>query len=273
MTAFLVGEMQQQVLGLLAEAPALFCCLDYDGTLAPIAPTPGAAIPFRGTAELLVRLAALPATDVAIVSGRPIEQVRAFLNDARLYYVGIHGLEIRLPRGETHVAEGTALVRGVLPAIRHQIEAAFGTRPGILIEDKGAALACHYRLASAADGVAAREMLANIVRTYQQRGVPVALVSGHEVAEIRPSEVNKGRTVCALLATLTPTPLTLYIGDDQTDEDAFKLLPPGSITVRVGAGAIPTHARYRLDSPAEVHKFLCTLLGRRGAAGTAAKSG
>jgi trehalose 6-phosphate phosphatase len=272
MTAHLVGELQQQVLGLLAEAPALFCCLDYDGTLAPIAPTPAAAIPLPGTAELLVDLASLSATEVAIVSGRPIEEVRAFLNEAGLHYVGIHGLEIRLPSGETRVAEGAALVRAVLPAVRHQIEQAFGTRPGILIEDKGAALACHYRLASASDGVAAREMLTNIVRTYQQQGVPVALVTGHEVAEIRPSEVNKGKTVCALLATLTPTPLTLYIGDDQTDEDAFKLLPSGSITVRVGGGEVPTHARYRMDSPGDVHNFLCALLARREGR-TAAKHG
>jgi trehalose-phosphatase len=271
MTAFLVGDLEQQVLDVLAEAPALFCCLDYDGTLAPIAPTPAAAIPHAGTGDVLAGLASLPATSVAIVSGRPIEEVRAFLNQPGLYYVGIHGLEMRLPTGQTRVAEGTALVRAVLPAIRHQIERAFGGRPGILIEDKGAALACHYRLASAADGVAAREVLAKIVRTYRQRGVPIALATGHEVAEIRPAEVNKGKTVCALLATLTPTPLALYVGDDQTDEDAFKLLPPGSITVRVEAGEISTHARYRLDSPANVHKFLYALLHRREAR-AAAKS-
>jgi trehalose 6-phosphate phosphatase len=265
MTGFLVGDLQQRVLDALAEARALFCGLDYDGTLAPIASTPPAAVPVPGTAELLAGLVALSATSVVIVSGRPVEEVRSFLDVPGVYYVGIHGLEVRLPNGDMRAAEGTALLRAVLPAVRRQIEQAFGTRPGILIEDKGAALACHYRLASTADGVAVGEMLASITRTYQQRGVPISLVMGHEVAEIRSSEVNKGKTVCALLTTLTPSPLPLYIGDDQTDEDAFKLLPATSITIRVGSEEIPTHARYRLETTTDVHNFLCTLLSRRSA--------
>lgn len=265
MTAVLAGDLRQQVLDTLADACALFCGLDYDGTLAPIAPTPSSAVPLPGTAELLARLTALPATNVAIVSGRPIDEVRSSLDVPGVYYVGIHGLEMRLPNGEMRAAEGTALVRAVLPAVRRQIEQGFGTRPGILIEDKGAALACHYRLASAADGVAVREMMTSMARTCQQRGVPVALVLGHEVAEIRSSEVNKGKAVCALLETLSPSLLPLYIGDDQTDEDAFKLLPPVAITIRVGAEARSTHARYRLETPTDVHSFLCTLLSRRSA--------
>jgi trehalose 6-phosphate phosphatase len=273
MTAALVGDLRQQVLEALADASSLCCCLDYDGTLAPIAATPGAAVPLPGTAGLLARLAALPATEVAIVSGRPIAEVRAFLDAPGLYYVGIHGLEMRLPGGEIRLAEGANLVRPLLPTIKGQVERVLGARPGILIEDKGAALACHYRLASAADGESVREMVAAIVRRYQQRGVSVALIIGHEVVEIRPAGVNKGKTLCALLATLTPTPLALYIGDDQTDEDAFDLLPPASITVRVGVDEVPTHARYRVDDPTDVNDFLCALLSRRGARTAATATG
>ena len=147
--------------------------------------------------------------------------------------------------------------------IRGRLEQSLAGRPGVLIEDKGAALACHYRLASQADAVIVRQTLAAAVDAYQEKGVPLTLTHGHEVTEIRPTGANKGKTVCRLLAAYSPSALAVYIGDDQTDEDAFALLPAESITIRVGSSTVQTVARYRIEDPGEVQRFLGAMLEHR----------
>jgi trehalose-phosphatase len=255
----------RSVLGRIADAERVFCFLDYDGTLAALAPTPAEATPLPGTAEVLRDLVAAPGIDVAIVTGRPLADIRRFIDIPGLYYVGVHGLEVRLPSGVEEAVDGTAVVRAALPSMRRRLEQVIGAAPGILIEDKGATLACHYRLASRADAAAARATLETLVRAAQRRGVPVMLLYGHEVAEVRPVHINKGKAVSVLLARHAPTALPLYIGDDRTDEDAFQLLPPRAITVRVGSPADPTRARYRVASPGDVQAFLRGVVAARAA--------
>jgi trehalose 6-phosphate phosphatase len=259
----LLHDREVDVLRRLAAAERVFCFLDYDGTLAPLAPAPPEAVPLPGTATLLQELAALPGMRVALVTGRMVADVRQLLDVPGIYYVGIHGLEVRLPNAATEVSEGAAVVRTMLPAIKQQLERALGDRPGILIEDKGLALACHYRLAARSDAAAARRVVATVAQAHQRRGVPIAVIHGHEVAEIRPASASKGKTVCRLLADAGPGTLAVYIGDDQTDEDAFAMLPADAITIRVGAKTVATTARYRVERPADVHAFLRALLACR----------
>jgi trehalose 6-phosphate phosphatase len=256
-------DVEGEVLQRIGQASSVFCFLDYGGTLAPLMPTPDEAVPLPGTADVLRDLAALPGVQVAVVSGRPVANVRRFLDVAGLYYVGIHGVEVRFPNGETTIAEGVGWVRTIIPSVKRRLEQALHARPGILIEDKGAALACHYRLASVADGVTARQLLAAVVRSYQRRGVRLRVTFGHEVAEVRTSHVDKGTSAAALLAAHGPAALPIYIGDDLTDEDAFTLLPLNSITILVGPAAQPTAARYRTETPQDVQRFLRALLERR----------
>jgi len=269
MTARRLREVEPAVLRRLAAAERVFCFLDYDGTLSPLAPTPDAAAPLHGTATLLEKLATMPGIDIALVSGRTIADLRRSLDVPGIYYVGIHGLEIGLPNGAVELSDRVAVVRSVLPAIRRQIEHALANRPGVLIEDKGLALACHYRLASPTDAVVVRDTVTRIAQSYRRRGARISLMHGHEVAEIRSAFANKGKTVCRLLATYSPAALAVCIGDDRTDEDAFKLLPADAITIRVGPAQLPTAARYRLDDPGEVQQFLRALMAcRRGAGRT-----
>jgi trehalose 6-phosphate phosphatase len=258
-----LAKVEGELLQRIGQASSVFCFLDCDGTLAPLMPTPDEAVPLPGTADLLRDLAALPGVQVAVVSGRPVANVRRFLDVAGLYYVGIHGVEVRFPNGETTLAEGVGLVRTIIPSVKRRLEQGLRTRPGILIEDKGAALTCHYRLASVADGVTACQMLAAVVRSHQRRGVPVRLTFDHEVAVVRPSHVNKGSSAAALLAACAPAALPIYIGDDLTDEDAFAGLPLHAITIFVGPAAQPTAARYRTETPQDVQRFLRALLERR----------
>jgi trehalose 6-phosphate phosphatase len=261
-----LAVVEGQILRRLRAAERVFCFLDYDGTLAPLAPTPDRARPLAGTAGLLGALAAMRGTRVAVVSGRPIADLRRFLDVPGVYYVGLHGLEVCMPGGTTELTEDVARVEAVMPEIWTALEEALGGLPGVLIENKGTALACHYRLASATDALAVLHSVAAVVDAYDRKGVPIRITHGHEVAEIRPAGVNKGKTVCRLLAAYGPSALAVYIGDDQTDEDAFALLPPDSITIQVGRATVPTRARYRLEGLAEVRRFLEAMFehGRRG---------
>ena len=252
--------MGSEVASVLARAARVFGFFDYDGTLAPLAPTPDAAVPLPGSVALLHALVAQPGVDVAIVSGRPIADVRRFIDVPGAYYVGVHGAELCVPDGPVHLAEGVEAVRPVLSEIRLRLQQAVGERTGVLIEDKGAAVACHYRLADVADAVAARAAVTALTEEYQRRGVPITVSDGHAVREIRPAAVDKGTAVYALLAVYAPDALPVYVGDDRTDEDAFAALPPFAITIRVGTAEEPTRARYRVETPAAVQEFLRMLL-------------
>jgi len=263
MTTVWLREVEAAVLQRIATAERVFCFLDYDGTLSPLAPTPDAAKPLAGTASLLRELAALPGTQVALVTGRTVADLRRFLDVPGICYVGLHGLEISFANGSVELSESVTTVRSVLRAIRCQVEEALGGRPGILIEDKELALACHYRLASPTDAARARRMVAAIVQSYQRRGVQIAVTHGHAVIEIRHAFANKGKTACRLLGMHGSSTLPVYIGDDQTDEDAFRLLPADAVTIRVGPATTATAARYRLEDPGEVLRFLRALVERR----------
>jgi len=261
MTARRLLEVEVDVVRRIARTESVCCLLDYDGTLAPLASTPNAAVPPPGTAALLEALATLPGIQVALVTGRTIDNIRRLIDVPGIYYVGIHGLEIRFPNGTVEMSERVARLRSVLPSIKQQIMQALGNRAGIFVEDKGLALACHYRLASRSDAADALQTVTSIAHGYQRLGAQVAVTQGHEVVEVRSAFANKGKTVCRLLAH-RPS-LAVYIGDDQTDEDAFRLLPPESVTIRVGPATMPTAARYRVEDPSEVLRFLRAIIEHR----------
>lgn len=262
-------EAEAEVLKRVAAAPGVFFFLDYDGTLAPLAPTPDAARPLPGTDEVLSQLARTQGTQVALVTGRTVAAVRRFVNVARIFWVGIHGLETYRPDGTTELSEDTAAVRALLRPIKQRLEEELASHPGILIEDKGLALACHYRLATRADAAVALRCVTAAVQPLRRRGLKIGITHGHEVVEIRPPNANKGKAVCRLLATHGAASLPVYIGDDQTDEDAFILLPPDAITIRVGSPRVRTAARYRAHDPREVLAFLRAAAARRRRRGAA----
>lgn len=264
-----LAECSADVLPRLGRARSVFCFLDYDGTLAPIASTPGEARPLPGIADALRGLLEAPRTQVAIVSGRPIAEVRGFIDLPGLHYVGIHGIEIEWATGERLFARGTGGVWAAMPEIRQRVERALAERPGILVEDKGSALAVHYRLASHADGVTVRRTLGALVRAQRRRGLAVTLKRGHAVSEVLPADVNKGTAVLSLLARCRPRPLSVYVGDDFTDHDAFAALPPDSVTIQVGARNHSVRARYCVAGPADVKKFLGELAAARVSRGAA----
>lgn len=252
-----------EVLSRLQQAREIFCGLDYDGTLAPIAPRPDAAMPYPGTEALLLALAATNGTRVAIVTGRSIADVGRFLDLAPVYYVGVHGYEVRRP-GATVEASRTALqTRQQWPRLATEVARRLAGIAGIFLEDKGVAVAAHYRGVPPADAVRTCAIVEEVGSEHLARGESIEILHGHSVIELRPTGIDKGKTLCELIAADAPGSLALYIGDDRTDEDAFRALPPGSITVRVGPAGSETAADYSVAGPADVHAFLRQLLHAR----------
>ena len=228
--------------------------LDIDGTLAPLAPTPQSAVLPAGTLALIGRLQARAAGALALVSGRALADIDRLFVPLVLPAAALHGLERR--RADGTVAEVPVAPAGLGP-VRAALAAFAATRPGVLLEDKGRSIALHYRLAPEAEpGV-----LALARRLAAESPESLKLIEGHKIAELLPRGTDKGRAIGAFLAE---PPFRgrrpVFIGDDATDEDAFRALAQSdALTIRVtspDAPADPTAARYRLPSVAAVHDWL-----------------
>ena len=229
--------------------------LDFDGTLAPIVERPGlAAIP-QETRAALDRLLALPGVQAAVVSGRGMADARERARIPGIAYAGNHGMEIEGPGIERVHPEALA-ARPVLEAVAARLGPALEGMEGAFVEDKGLTLSIHYRLVSGPDEEARVRQVVLRAAEGEER---VRVTEGKKVLEVRPRvEWDKGRAVLFLLDAFRPpkgAPV-LYLGDDTTDEDAFRALEGwrGEGEGVLVAEQVPegTAARSYLRSPAEV---------------------
>lgn len=236
----------------------LLLMLDYDGTLQEIVGLPHLAVPGAALLELLRCLASRPRTAVHVVSGRERGSLDRWLGEVPVALHAEHGLWMRRA-GEAWVrtaevgAEWTAKVRPILDEFVKHL-------PGSFVEEKSAGLAWHYRRADPESGaLRAKELRLHLFGVLSN--LPVEVLAGHRVVEIRPHGVNKGGALARAVAAHGGDPLVVAIGDDRTDEDLFAALPPGSVGVRVGAGF--SRAAHRLSGPAEVQALLRRLVAAR----------
>jgi len=229
---------------LLAATAALY--LDFDGTLAEFAPRPDRVVIQNALPGLLMALYARLGGAVAVVSGRALADLDAYIAPAALPGAGLHGAELRPAAGGTSLIDRPDSVPPLLKRLRERFDA----DRRLVIEDKGAAIALHYRLAPerAEECVATMRALAT--------APDLKVIVGKRVVEARPRDADKGRAICALalhkpFAARPP----VFVGDDVTDEDGFRAAAElGGCGVKVGAGA--TAARYRLADVGQVHVWL-----------------
>ena len=249
----------------LADTDSLLLLLDYDGTLVPFTPTPELARPDTELLSLLRALAARPATEVHIVSGRGREALDHWLGALPVWLHAEHGFWSRSPEERSWIPAGEVggSWRDPVLAILRDMTA---RTPGSLIEVKAVALAWHYRLADLETGARrANELRLHLNQMLSNQ--PVEILVGSRVLEIRPHGIHKGRIVPPLSPERLERTTILAVGDDRTDEDLFAALPPEAISIRVGPGN--TRARFRLEGVAAVRALLQSLvenearLGRR----------
>ncbi len=224
---------------------------DLDGTLADIRPTPGEVTPDAARDELLTKLAEALGGRLAVISGRGLDDLDRVL-EGRIRAIGaVHGLVRRTATGELTNCGSNAGVSDAVAAF----ERLASTDPGLLVEDKSAAAAIHFRLAPNSEE--ACEALAE--RLAGERGLLVQ--RGDMVVEVRAPGPDKGDAVAAFMreapfAGATP----IFIGDDVTDEDGFRAVEAlGGYGVVVGSRR-PTLARYALPDVASVQAWLGSIV-------------
>ena len=240
---------------------ALF--LDFDGTLVELRDRPESVTLPPATAELLPRLRDLLGGALAIVSGRAIADLDRLLKPLRLPVAGLHGAERRDARGRLHCAEETSTrLQPVRDAVAGFVEA----RPGLQGEDKGGALAIHYRGAPERGD----EVAGFLERQRAAVGPGFHVHSGKTVYELKPDDRDKGDAVRAFMAEAPfAGRVPVFMGDDRTDEDAFAAVNAlGGVSIRVGAHHEPTAADHLLASVAAAGEWLAGLPERIAPAST-----
>ncbi len=261
-----LARFEELAAALEGRRPVVF--LDYDGTLTPIVERPEAAVLDAAMRRALERLAErLP---VVVVSGRGREDVARRVGLPGLTYAGGHGFDLAGAadglEGPPEVAAGRR-ARPAVAAATRELEAALAGVPGAQVEPKGFTVAVHHRRVAPERVAEVEAAVDRVVAAHPE----LAKAHGKKVFEVRPAIAwDKGRAVLWLLGALGldgPAALPLYLGDDTTDEDAFRALagrPGGGVGILVSETPRPTAARYRLADPEEVRELLARLAGRPG---------
>ena len=242
-------------IGDFAGSRPLAVFLDFDGTLAPIASHPSMVKLSDSMRSALEACAARDDTDLAIVTGRGLDDIRKHVPIEGLVFSGNHGLEIEGPGLEPyrHADIGHYAERAV-ELVRQLGEVA---EPGAWVEAKGASLTFHFReLATDRHAAVSGEARQLIVDAgFQARDAlcavearpPIGWDKGHAVLHVLREKFGPGWS-----ESLRP----IYAGDDETDEDAFNRLRGLGATFRVGPPTKPTRARRRLSDVAAVETML-----------------
>jgi trehalose 6-phosphate phosphatase len=239
-----------EVIARIRDAEHRLLLLDFDGTLVRLRRHPDdVRFSARGR-KILERLAVHEKLTIAVVSGRELEKIQNLVGVEGLRYVGLHGAE---RAGETTVPSIAA--RQMVEAALKTAQTGLAGLRGIEIEDKRLSFAVHYRGARPPAIEAASRVVADIAAASNDK---LRILCGKKVWELLPREFpGKGFAVLELFARLPENKIAIYFGDDETDEEAFSVLP-GQITVNVG-GASNTHASFYVRSPSDVLNFLSRL--------------
>lgn len=237
----------------------LFLVSDYDGTLSPIVERPEDADMSSRMRNRLSRL--IDYCPVALVSGRSIEDLRNRVRLENVYYSGNHGRTIRAP-GIDFVAEEAEQIVESLKEICEELEERSENIDGALVENKGLTASMHYRLVDEGEVPKLREIFEEVVEPYLKRDL-IETNRGKKVFEITPAGGwDKGRAVSQLrnLIEFEEETMTVYLGDDVTDEFAFSSLEWTGIGVLISKEERETTADFILEDVSEVGEFLDKLL-------------
>lgn len=228
---------------------AYFC--DIDGTLVAFAAHPDAVEIREEVRHVLQQLYASTHGAVALVSGRSLASIDALFHLPFLPAAGLHGLERREPDGTCQRVIDHLPGREQLLA---SLEALVARFPGLLLEDKGIALALHYRLTPRLGGYLSRT-LKRLVAHFPE----IALLKGKYVFELKPRAANKGEAIAAFMTTFPFRGRTpVFLGDDVTDEYGFERINQlNGVSIKVGPGK--TVARFRLPDIEAVLSWLQSL--------------
>lgn len=234
--------------------------LDFDGTLAPIVRRPELARFPEAGRKNLAALAKQIDLKAVIISGRLLADVKKKVGVSGLTYVGNHGLEMR-GSGIRFLHPEASQAKKLLKGIARRLQKAFQGIRGVWVENKTYTLSIHYREAEEPQVIQAKKALWKAILSELKSGDAV-LTEGKKVWEVRPRiDWNKGAAVQWLCRHFEKADgrkyRPVYLGDDVTDESAFKVLRGHGVTVKVTLRPqAASAAKFYLKTPSEVHSFL-----------------
>ncbi|MCF7804435.1 MAG: trehalose-phosphatase [Candidatus Marinimicrobia bacterium] len=232
----------------------LFVFLDYDGTLTPIVNNPEDAQLSSEMRHTLSELAEL--TTVAIVSGRDRMDIENLIRLENLIYAGSHGFDISGPDGLQLQYSGGEAALPALEEAEESLKSQLSEISGAQVERKKYAIAVHYRNVAEDDA----ERVIDIATSEAESHDTLKPSPGKKILELKPAiDWDKGKALLWLqdeLASGTGDTVPMYIGDDNTDEDALAVIQDEGIGILVGSHGARTYARYGLKNVKEVYDFL-----------------
>jgi trehalose 6-phosphate synthase/phosphatase len=229
--------------------------LDYDGTLVGFHHNPQRAEPDQELRLLLRALTEVPHTRVVIISGRDRQTLEKWLGELPVDFIAEHGVWLRAAGEDWQLFQ--PLRSDWKRDLRPVLELYVARTAGSFIEEKDYSLVWHYRRADTDLGVErARELMNHLA--FMTANTDLQVMEGNKVLEIKNAGINKG-TAAARWIEHYPAEFILALGDDRTDEDTFRALPPAAYSVRVGSGA-RSLARFNIGAPADVRHLLRKLL-------------
>lgn len=249
-------KLQKQIIN----AEKLLIFLDYDGTIVPIASTPQKVKFPKKIKVFLEKINSHSAIYVSIVSGRSLEEIKKQISIPDLCYAGNHGLEWEI-NGKKHIYPKMNNYLKHLFRIKKTLIHLEVKYPGVVIEDKKLTLAIHYRQINRKYLSEFHTYIYSITKPLLD-AFPIKLSKGKKIYEIKPAiNWTKGDFVELAIRKLTTKKnlnnLTIYIGDDTTDEDVFFRLP-NIVSIKVGKNS--SMAKYYLNNHQETIMFLRWIL-------------
>jgi len=252
------NDILQQVLHDYQASDSRLLLLDYDGTLVNFKSDPQQARPREALLQTLEQLSLDPRNRVVIISGRDKDFLEKWLGHLAVDLIAEHGVWKRV-KGEEWRNSGE-MDLDWKPEIQEVLETFVDRTTGSFIETKDYSLAWHYRMSDPElANIRVRELLGRLSRVIPRHQLQI--LEGSKVIEVKSQAINKGRAVEEWISRHQCS-FVLAMGDDHTDEDIFKALPPTAYTFKVGFKS--TDARYHIRSVEEVRSLLTELVEASG---------
>lgn len=264
----------------ITDADSVLIALDFDGVLAPLQDNPELSRMLPESAQAIIALSRLPATRVALVSGRDVTTLRRLAAPpSNVWLVGSHGAEVDLgssspassgsPAAAVTQPEVSPEEQRMLAAIDAHIasfehgcskQTSSGSGVEIRVEHKPFSRTVHTR---GLDAEFASALHAHVI-AVQAEHPDIRVIEGHDITELAVKTATKGDGLRALIAAASPSAV-LYLGDDVTDEDAFAELENLTTGLAIKVGPAPTRAPWRITGPSAVAELLTRIAGERRA--------
>ncbi len=250
----LTTQIEQKLINDYFSGKKRLILLDYDGTLVPFVPTPEEAIPDDNLLNLLQLLSKQQRNEIVIISGHDKNTLQKWFGDLDISLVAEHGAWIRTKKKSWHTIEplNVEWKKDIRPIFKLFVD----RTPGSLLEEKEFSLVWHFRKT---DHNLAKIRCGELVDTleYFTNKLNLQVLEGNKVIEIKNFEIDKGRAALQWLSKGS-WDFILALGNDLTDEEMFKILPPKAYSINVGLNS--STAKFNIKSPNDVKHLLTKLL-------------